>query len=63
MAYVIKHGTDPQAPAERLETATACLERVKALESEHEPNIKVFDRDNAEITTRELERRSGKELI
>jgi hypothetical protein len=59
MAYAIKHGTE----TERLETATACLERAKALLAEHEPNIKVFTRDGAEISILELERLSGKELI
>ncbi len=63
MAYAIKHGTDQKAQTERLETATACLERVKALEAEHEPNIKIFTRDGVEVTPIELERLSGKELI
>jgi hypothetical protein len=63
MAYAIKHGTDPNEKTERLETATACLERAKALQAEHEPNIKVFARDGAEISMLELERLSGKELI
>ncbi len=63
MAYAIKHGTDPNVKTERLETATACLERAKALEAEHEANIKVFTREGAEITMLELERLSGKELI
>ena len=63
MAYAVKHGTDPNAPPERSETATACLERVKALKSEHELNIKIFDRKGVEITAAELERLSGKELI
>jgi hypothetical protein len=47
MAYAIKHGTDPNVKTERLETATACLERAKALQAEHEPNIKVLTRDGA----------------
>lgn len=63
MAYAIKHGTDQNAQTERLETATACLERVKALEAEHEPNIKILNREGAEITPIELERLSGNELI
>lgn len=63
MAYALKHGPDPNAPAERSETATACLERVRALQSQQEPNIKIYDRDGVEITTVELERLSGKELI
>jgi hypothetical protein len=63
MAYAIKHGTDPNEKTERLETATACLERAKALQAEHEPNIKLFTRDGAEISMFELERLSGKELI
>jgi hypothetical protein len=63
MAYSIKHGTDQNAPSERRETATACLERVKELQSEREREIKVYDRVGAEITVIELERLSGKELI
>ncbi len=63
MAYAIKHGADPDAKTERPETATACLERVKILQAEHEPNIKVFNREGVEITTTALERLSGKELI
>jgi hypothetical protein len=63
MAYAIKHGTDPNVKTERLETATACLERAKTLQAEHEPNIKVFARDGKEISMLELERLSGKELI
>jgi hypothetical protein len=59
MAYAI----NPDEKTERLETATACLERAKALQAEHEPNIKVFTRDGAEISMLELERLSGKELI
>ena len=63
MAYAIKHGTDTNASPERSETATACLERVKALKAEQEPNIKIYDRAGTEITVAELERFSGKELI
>jgi hypothetical protein len=63
MAYALKYGTDPNVKTERLETATACLERTKALQAEHEPNIKVLTRDGAEISILELERLSGKELI
>jgi hypothetical protein len=63
MAYSIKHGTDQNAPSERRETATACLERVKELQSQREPEIKVYDRAGAEITVVELERLSGRELI
>jgi hypothetical protein len=63
MAYSIEHGTDLNEKTERLETATACLERAKALQAEHEPNIKVFTRDGAGITILELERLSGNELI
>jgi hypothetical protein len=63
MAYAIQHGADPNTSPERSETATACLERVNALKSEHEPNIKIFDRKGVEITSAELERLSGKELI
>lgn len=62
MAYALKYGTDPNVKTERLETATACLE-AKALQAEHEPNIKVLTRDGAEISILELERLSGKELI
>ncbi len=63
MAYSIQHGTDQNAPAERRETATSCLERVKELQSKQEPNIKIFDRAGTELTVVELERLSGKELI
>lgn len=63
MAYAIRRGADPDAKTERLETATACLERVKTLQAEAEPDIKVFNREGQEITPRELERLSGKELI
>lgn len=63
MGYSIKHGIDRDARTERLETATSCLERVKALQSQGEANIKVFNREGVEITPAELERLSGKELI
>ncbi|WP_424363355.1 hypothetical protein [Methylocystis parvus] len=63
MAYSIKHGTDQNATSERRETATACLERVRELQSQREPEIKVYDRGGTEITIIELERLSGKELI
>jgi hypothetical protein len=63
MAYSVKHGADQNAPSERRETATACLERVKELRSKHEPEIKIYDRAGTQITIIELERLSGKELI
>jgi hypothetical protein len=63
MAYSIEHGADQKTTPERCETATACLERIKKLQSEQAPNIKVYDRSGAEITILELERLSGKELI
>jgi hypothetical protein len=62
MAYSIKHGNDQNARTERLETATSCLERVKALQTQGEI-IKIFNREGNEITPSELERLSGKELI
>ncbi len=63
MAYAIKHGTDSDLKTERFETTTACLERIKVLQAEHEPNINVINREGAAITIVELERLSGKELI
>lgn len=63
MPYSVKHGTDQDTPPERRETATACLERVKELQSKQEPDIKIYDRAGREITVVELERLSGKELI
>jgi hypothetical protein len=63
MAYTVKRAAAPNAPSERLETATACLERVKALQAEHEPDIGVYDREGRELTVLELERLSAKELI
>ena len=63
MAYSIKHGEEQNAPPERRETATACLERVRELQSDQKPHIKIFDRAGVELTVVELERLSGKELI
>jgi hypothetical protein len=63
MAYSIKHGRGQNAPSERRETATACLERVKELQAKGELELKVYDRAGAEITVIELERLSGKEMI
>jgi hypothetical protein len=63
MAYTIKRAAGPNAPSERLETATACLARVKALQTEHETRIGIYDREGRELTVRELERLSAKELI
>ncbi len=63
MAYSIKHGIDRNAQAERLETATSCLDRVRALQTQGESDIRIFDREGVEITLIELERLSGKELI
>jgi len=63
MAYEIKHGPDQTAIAERLETATACLERIKALQAKQALNIKIYDRNGAKITIAELEKRAEKEMI
>ncbi len=63
MGYAVKHGPDANAPAERFETATSCLERVKALESKQALNIKIYDRTGVEITLAELEKRADKEMI
>jgi hypothetical protein len=63
MAYSINHGIYRNARTERLETATACLERVKALQTQGETIIRIFNREGVEITPMELERLSGKELI
>ncbi len=63
MAYSIKHGIDRNARTERLETATSCLDRVKALQTQGETDIRIFNREGLEITPIELERLSGKELI
>jgi len=63
MAYEIKHGPEQKALADRPETATACLERVKALKAKQALNIKIYDRSGAEITIAELEKRAEKEML
>ena len=63
MAYEIKQGPDQKALAERLETATACLERVNALKAKQALNIKIYDRKGAEITIAELEKCAEKEML
>ena len=54
MAYLIKHGTDPKALAERCETATACLETLRMLQAAEEPDIKILDRNGAELALRPI---------
>ena len=56
MAYELKHGPDQKALKERLETATACLERFKALKAKQALNIKIYDRTGAEVAIAELEK-------
>ena len=63
MAYEIKHGPDQKALKERAETATACLEQVKALKAKQALNIKIHDRAGAEVTLAELEKRAEKEIV
>ena len=63
MAYELKHGPDQKALKERLETATACLERFKALKAKQALNIKIYDLAGAEITLVELEKRAEKEML
>ncbi len=63
MAYEIKHGPDQKALKERLETATACLERFKALKAKQALNIKIYDRTGAEVAIAELEKRAEKEIL
>ena len=63
MAYEIKHGPDQKALKERAETATACLEQVKALKAKQALNIKIYDRAGAEVTIAELEKRAEKEML
>jgi len=62
MAYEVKHGPDQKALKERLETATACLERFKALKAKQALNIKIYDRTGAEVAIAELEKRAEKEI-
>ena len=63
MAYEIKHGPDQKALKERAETATACLEQVKALKAKQALNVKIYDLAGAEITLVELEKRAEKEML
>ena len=63
MAYAITYGTDAAAPARRCETATTALELLEQLQAEHEPNIKIADRNGTELTVSDLEKLSGKENI
>ena len=60
MAYEIKHGPDQKALKERAETATACLEQVKALKAKQ---ALIYDRPGAEVTLAELEKRAEKEML
>jgi len=63
MAYETRHGPNQKASVERSETATSCLERVKALKAKQALNIKIYDRDGAEISIAELEKRAEKEIL
>ena len=63
MAYEIKHGPEQRALTERPETATACLERVKALKAKQALDIKIYDRSGNEVTIAELEKRAEKEML
>jgi len=63
MADEIKHGPDQKVLTERPETATSCLERVRALKAKQAMNIKICDRNGGEITIAELEKRAEKEML
>ena len=63
MAHVIKHGPDQTAQTERSETATGCLERIKALTAKQALNIRIYDRDGVGIAIAEIEKRAEKEML
>lgn len=60
MAYAVAHGID--RVVNRPRSARECLELVKVLEAEAEPDILIFDAAGVEITLCELEKQQRQEV-